>query len=133
VSGLNKLSAIGNIGRDPETRTTAGGTELASFSLAVPNRKDDPPTWVRVTCFDKKAAVVMQYLKKGSKIYVEGPIQLREWEGNDGTKRTSLEMVANYLAFLDPKPDAGHKRGEEQDRQHQAQQANADFDDDIPF
>jgi len=75
----------------------------------------------------------MQYLKKGSKIYVEGPIQLREWQGNDGAKRTSLEMVANDLVFLDAKPDAGHKRGEEQDRQHQAQQANADFDSSIPF
>jgi len=100
---LNKAMLIGNLGRDPEIRFTRAGDKIATFSIATSDRWKDKQTgeqqekteWHRVVIFDAKLAeIVEQYLKKGSKVYLEGEIQTHKWE-KDGVERYSTEIVLN--------------------------------------
>ncbi len=105
---LNKVMIIGNVGREPEMRFTANGTAVTSFSVAVnrvslgqENDRREETEWFRVVAWNKLAETCNQYLAKGSRIYVEGRLQTRSWEGNDGQKRYTTEVVANNVIFLD--------------------------------
>ncbi len=105
---LNKAMIIGNVTRDPEVRATSGGQSVASFSVATNRRWTDQSgeqkeqvEYHNVVAWRKLADIVGQYLKKGSKVYVEGRIQTRSWDDQSGTKRYRTEIVAESLIMLD--------------------------------
>lgn len=108
MAGLNKVMLIGNLGADPEMRYTANGTAVTNFNVAV-NRnwtgpdgeRKEETEWFTVVCWNKLAETVSQYLQKGRRAYVEGRLQTRSWEGQDGQKRYKTEVIANTVLFLD--------------------------------
>jgi len=100
---------IGNLGRDPETRYTANGNPVTSFSVAV-NRvytaggeRREETEWFRVSAWNKLAETCSQYLHKGSRVYVEGRLKTSTWDAADGQKRLSLEVTASDMIILDTK------------------------------
>ena len=119
TSSLNKMTAIGNLGGDPEMRYTPNGKAVTSFSIATTNRytvegeQREETQWFRVSTWNRTAEVCNQYLSKGSKVYVEGRLQGREWEGQDGVKRFSVEITADKVLFLDKPSDKPSDRGEQ--------------------
>ena len=107
MASLNKVLLIGNLTKDPELRYTPGGVAVANLRLAVNRRyKDKTGEWKEDTCFitvtawDKQAEVCNQYLQKGRPIFVEGRLQSRSWETNDGQKRTTIDVRAERIQFL---------------------------------
>ncbi len=108
---LNKAMIIGNLGRDPEMRYTPNGQAVTQFTVAVNrNYKDangewqEETEWFRVVCWAALAERTAEYLRKGRKVYVEGRLQTRSWEGQDGQKRYTTELIANTVTPLDPRP-----------------------------
>lgn len=164
MSSVNKVILIGNVGKDPEIRTTQGGDRIANFSIATSERWKDKGTgeqqekteWHKVVIFnDRIADVVEKYVKKGSKVYVEGSLQTRKWTDKDGVDRYSTEIVVGKfkgeLTLLGDGNGGGSREGGS-DRSAssdsrskppartngrtgggQSWEAGADFDDDIPF
>lgn len=156
--GINKVILVGNLGNDPEVRYMPNGNAVANVSLATSDSWKDKATgeqqekteWHRVVFFNRLAEIVEQYVKKGSKLYVEGRLQTRSWE-QDGVKRYSTEIVANEMQMLDSRGgDMGGGQGMgdnpfggQQSQGQRPQQAAAqaqpaptnfdNFDDDIPF
>jgi single-strand DNA-binding protein len=113
MAGLCKAMIIGNLGRDPEMRYTPTGKPVTSFSVAVSRvynsaegERKEETEWFRVSAWNKLAETCSQYLRKGSKVYVEGRLRTRTWEGQDGQKRLDLEIVASEMLMLDTKPRA---------------------------
>jgi single-strand DNA-binding protein len=113
---LNKCMIIGNLGRDPEMRYTPSGQAVTQFTVAVNrNYKDaqgerqEETEWFRVVAWGQQAEFAAEYLRKGAKVYIEGRIQTRQWEGQDGQKRYTTELVANTIQNLErrPREDAG--------------------------
>jgi len=106
---LNKVILIGRLGKDPEERTTAGGTRVSSFSLATDtyhNGNGERSTeWHRIVVFGKAAEQCNQYLKKGRLVCIEGHLQTRSWEKAPGEKRYFTDIVAFRVHFLDGKAD----------------------------
>lgn len=108
AKGVNKVFLLGNVGKDPEIRTTAGGMTVASFSLATADRaKDqqgnwaDKTEWHNLVCFQRTAEIVRDYVKKGSQIFVEGKIQTRSWDDKtSGEKKYKTEILVNDLSLL---------------------------------
>ena len=103
MQGFNRVELIGNLGRDPELRHTSGGNPVVNLRLAVStgfgeNQRTD---WFTIVAWNKLAEVCNQYLTKGARIFVEGRLQLRQWEGDDGQTRYATEIVANRVLFLD--------------------------------
>ena len=116
AGSLNKVTLIGNLGKDPEIRTTSDGRELANFSIAtseswkdkVTGERKDKTEWHRVVVFNEGLVrVIKSYVKKGSKLYIEGQLQTRKWVDNDNQERYTTEIVLqNYnssLILLDSK------------------------------
>jgi single-strand DNA-binding protein len=110
AGSLNKVMIIGNLGRDPELRYTQRGTAVCNFTVAVnrPGRTDengqrseDETEWFSVVAWDKLAETCSQFLQKGRKVYVEGRLQTRNWEGPDGQKRSRVEVLAQQMTMLD--------------------------------
>ena len=100
------ITAFGNLGRDPELKEI-GDYPAASFSLAVKTGKDQT-TWLNCTVFgEKKANVIMEYFKKGSKVVVSGRGNLRTYEGLDGTEKTSMDLVVNDFSLPERQKDSG--------------------------
>jgi single-strand DNA-binding protein len=111
---LNKAMLIGNLTRDPEVRTTPSGQTVASFSVATnyvwtdaSGQKQKKAEYHNIVAWRKLAEICGQYLKKGNKVYVEGRLQTREWEGNDGNKRQRTEIIADNMIMLDTKQGGG--------------------------
>jgi single-strand DNA-binding protein len=106
----NKVILIGRLGKDPEDRMTAGGTQVSSFSLATEtfhNGNGEKTTeWHRVVAFGKTAGQCNQYLKKGRLICVEGTLQTRSWEKPPGEKHYTTEVIASRVTFLDSKDNS---------------------------
>lgn len=100
---LNKAILIGHLGRDPETRFTKNGNAVCHFSVATNYKyKDDNKTeWHNIVAWGKIAELCGEYLKKGSKIYIEGRIQTNEWEDKEGNKKQNKEIIAETIKFLD--------------------------------
>ena len=104
---FNKITIIGNLGRDPELRYTPQGDAVCDFSVAVNDRKrdkagefQDVTTWFKVTFWRKQAENASKYLTKGKSVYVEGRLQVEEWSDRDGNKRFSLVIQGTELQFL---------------------------------
>jgi single-strand DNA-binding protein len=151
--GINKVILIGNMGKDPEVKATAGGASITNITLATSESWKDKQTgenqerteWHRVVFFGRLAEIAGQYLKKGSKVYIEGALRTRKWQDQSGQDRYTTEIVANEMQMLDGRnasndqADYGAQeysapRRNEQQQQQPATAASFDqFDDDIPF
>ncbi len=112
---LNRAQIIGNLTRDPETRTTPNGQTVANFSVATTHvwkdaagAKQEKPEYHNIVAWGKLAEICQQYLGKGRKIFVEGRLQTRDWEGQDGVKRYRTEIVAENMIMLDRAPEGGN-------------------------
>ena len=110
---VNKVILIGNLGAAPEIRYTADGAAVANFRMATSevwtNRegeRQERTEWHRVVAFGRLGEICGEYLKKGSRVYIEGRLQTRAWEGQDGQKRYTTEVVAREMKMLDRKGDA---------------------------
>ena len=110
---LNKVQLIGNLTRDPEMKQLPGGAVVTSFGLATnfswnnqDGEKQDKTEFHNITAWRKLAEICGEYLKKGSKVYVEGRLQTRDWEAEDGTKRYRTEIVIDNMIMLDRKGDS---------------------------
>jgi single-strand DNA-binding protein len=142
--GVNKVILIGNLGRDPEVRYMPNGQAVANVTIATSENWKDKNTgeqqerteWHRVVFFRRLAEIAGEYLKKGSKVYIEGKLQTRKWQDNQGQDRYTTEIVANEMQMLDSKGASNNfsSQPSEMDMGNEPQMATAgDFDDDIPF
>jgi single-strand DNA-binding protein len=111
---LNKVMIIGRLTRDPELKTTPSGQSVVSFSVATGStwvdqsgQKQEKTEFHNVVAWRKLAEVIGQYLKKGSKVYLEGKLQTREWTGQDSIKRYRTEVIVDNMIMLDSKGAAG--------------------------
>jgi single-strand DNA-binding protein len=105
---LNKIMLIGNVGTDPEMRFTANGNPVTSFRVATSRsyttsegERRQETEWFTVVAWKKQAESCNQFLTKGQRVYVEGSLRTRAWEGRDGQKRVTAEVIANRVLFLD--------------------------------
>jgi single-strand DNA-binding protein len=157
AQGINKVILIGNLGADPETRYTPSNTAVTNLRLATAESWKDKQTgerqekteWHRVVMFGRLAEIAAEYLKKGSKVYIEGRLQTNKWQDSDGKDRYSTDIVANEMQMLDSRSGGGAqsdnwgKNQQSGQQRTQGQQRNAsppanqpttgDFDDSIPF
>jgi single-strand DNA-binding protein len=133
AAGLNRVSLIGNLGKDPEVRYTQSGTAVGNLRIGVTERRKegeeykDQTEWVSVVCFGKTAENASKYLQKGRQIFVEGRLQTRSWEDKTtGQTRYTTEVIASQLLFLGSAKEGGAPTSPE---------APSGFieDDDIPF
>ena len=114
AKGVNKVFLLGNVGKDPEIRATAGGMTIASFTLATADRaKDaqgnwtDKTEWHNLVAFQRTAEIVRDYVKKGTQLFIEGKIQTRSWDDKEsGQKKYRTEILVNELSLLG-KPGGG--------------------------
>lgn len=144
---LNRVTLVGRLTRDPELRHSGGGDAICSIRLAVSSRaRDETGNWgdrsnyFDVTVFGRQAETASTYLAKGRRIGVDGRLSWREWQAQDGTKRQSVEVVADNVQFLGGRDGGGEPGGGGQQfvPQGAAQSSSDDFpaapaDDDIPF
>lgn len=134
MASVNKVILIGNLGRDPELRSTASGNLVANFPIATTEvwtgkdgQKQERTEWHRIVVWGKQAEICNQYLVKGKQVFVEGTLQTRSWEDRDGNKRYTTEVKGLRVLMLG-KPEG--KRSTEEP----APPADTDYsDDDIPF
>lgn len=158
MSGVNKVILIGNLGADPEVRTTPQGVMVANLRLAVSEtwkdqqgQRQERTEWVNLVLWRQQAEIAQKYLRKGSKIYAEGKLQTRSWDDKQtGAKRYATDVVVDTFTMLDGRPEGdtqgGHAPqggqrqqyggGGQQRAQQATQTAAADYqgvDDDLPF
>jgi len=148
--GINKVILIGNLGADPEVRYMPSGGAVANLRLATSESWKDKQTgeqqerteWHRVVLYGRLGEVAGEYLKKGSKVYIEGRLQTRKWQGQDGQDRYSTEIVASDMQMLDGRGGGSSSFEREDDlpapkpagrREGPQPSPMPDFDDDIPF
>ncbi len=134
---INKVILIGNLGADPEMRYTAGGTAVATFRVACNDRyKDqngewqDRTEWVRVVAFARLAEICGEYLTKGRQVYIEGRLQTRSWEDNEGQTRYMTEVVAREMKMLGSRDSGGPRRPS---APPPPPEPPDEYEDDIPF
>jgi len=138
MAGVNKVILVGNLGADPEMRESGGGTAVANVRLATSENwtdknsgeKQERTEWHRVTFFGRQAEVVDQYLKKGSKVYIEGRIQTDKYTDKEGVEKYSTQIIAREMQMLDSKGSGG---GGTTAEGGDKKEAKPEFDDDIPF
>ena len=133
---MNKVVLIGNICKDPELSETNSGVAVCRFSIAVNRRRtsadaEQQTDFFNVTAWRGLAETVARYCKKGNKVAVAGQIQIRAYEGNDGAKRTSVDVVAEEVEFLSPKSNDEARTTEEPKKKPALEPF--DDDSDIPF
>jgi single-strand DNA-binding protein len=152
AKSVNKVILLGNVGKDPEIRSTGGGTMVANFTLATSDRQKDAQgnwqdrtEWHNLVAFTRLAEIVRDYVKKGSKLYVEGKIQTRSWDDKEsGQKRYRTEIIVNDLSLLSGREEGssgGYSRGSStasfdqrpSGGQEDVAQSAEISDDDIPF
>ena len=161
--GINKVILIGNCGQDPDTKFTASGAAVTNLNIATSESWKDKQTgqmqdrteWHRVVFFNRLAEIAGEYLRKGSKVYIEGKLQTRKWQDQSGQDRYTTEIVANEMQMLDsrggdsaggdnagygqssrPAPSAQNYGGQQNTPSNVSHAPPPDmdsFDDDIPF
>ena len=146
--GINKVILIGNLGRDPEIKYMPSGDAMANLTVATSEswkdktsgEKVEKTEWHRVVLFKRLAEIAGEYLRKGSKVYIEGRLQTRKWQGQDGADRYTTEIVANDLQMLDSRGGGAENYSAPASAQQSgnggpqmAPMGMDDFDDDIPF
>ncbi|MCF8720858.1 single-stranded DNA-binding protein [Nitrospina gracilis] len=134
MASVNKVFLLGNLTRDPELRYTPSGAGVASFGLAVNrrykvgNENKEEVCFVDITVWGKQGENCVEYLSKGSQVMIEGRLQFRSWETDDGQKRNKLDVVASNVQFLG-KPGGGGGRGMDSFEEEEGMGVK----DDIPF
>lgn len=137
MSSVNKVILIGNLGADPELVETKSGSALCNVSLATSIRTkdgEDKTEWHRVVMFNETAENVVKYMRKGSKLYIEGRLQTRQYEDKEGNTRYATEVVAGQVAFLDTKPkadDSGSKASKPAGNKGKSKRTGAEDDADL--
>ena len=146
--GINKVIIVGNLGGDPETRYMPSGSAVTNFTVATNESWKDKQTgeqkerteWHRVVMFDRLAEIAAEYLRKGSQVYIEGKLQTRKWQGQDGQDRYTTEIRANEMQMLGGRGGGGGFGGGSGGGGSKGGGGSAppqpgpdDFDDDIPF
>lgn len=135
--GINKVILIGNLGQDPEIRYTPSGAPVCTFTMATnetwndtSGERQERTEWHRIVTWRRQAEFCSEYLKKGSKVYVEGRIQTRSWEDQGGVKRYTTEIVARDVQMLDSRTAASEPSYAEAPL---PPEPPASEDDDLPF
>ena len=153
--GVNKVIIVGNVGQDPEVKFTTGGAAVANLSVATSETWKDKQTgqpqdrteWHRVVFFGRLAEIVGEYVRKGSKVYIEGSLRTRKWQNQQGVDQYTTEINASEMQLLDsrsdspaqatqqaPKPQQQRPAPQQAPQQYSAPPPPMDsFDDDIPF
>ena len=150
--GINKVILVGNLGADPENRTSQTGNAITNISVATSETWKDKSTgqqqerteWHRVVFFNRLAEIAAEYLRKGSKVYVEGSLRTRKWQDQNGQDRYTTEVVGNEMQMLDSRGMGGDQYGggtqsappPQSQSQPQPTSSGGCFDpvdDDIPF
>jgi|SRR5699024_129248 len=157
--GVNKAILVGNLGNDPETSIMPSGGTVATISVATSEswadkntgQKQERTEWHRVVFFNRLAEVVGQYLRKGSKVYIEGQIRTRKWQDQSGQNKYTTEIVAREMQMLDSRNNNSEAQNQNYATQNQQRSPQAsqnyqqppanqhhggndiDFDDDVPF
>lgn len=135
MAGVNKAIILGRLGRDPELKTTQGGTEVCRFSLAVSEKYngEEKTEWLNCVAFGKTAEVANKYLRKGDQAFIEGRIQTRKWTGKDGTDRTATEIIVASLTLLGGgKASGAASQGTQRDDRRPGNDDDP-FEGDMPF
>jgi single-strand DNA-binding protein len=136
AKGVNKVFLLGNVGKDPEIRSTAGGMIVASFSLATADRQkdqqgnwQDKTEWHNLVAFSRTAEIVRDYVKKGTQLFIEGKIQTRSWDDKEsGQKKYRTEILINEMSLL----GGGAGRGEGAGAGGYSKSSTASFDQRTP-
>jgi len=155
--GVNKVILVGNLGADPETRTTPGGTTVTNIRIATSESWKDKTTgemkeqteWHGIVLWNRLGEIAAEYLKKGSQVYIEGRLQTRKWQDKQGNDRYTTEIVASEMQMLGGRGGGGGAAQETRDSRDAGSSKGfggspsgeragggapaADFDDDIPF
>ena len=137
-NGVNKVLIIGNLGSDPEIKYTKAGDPVANLSIATSESWKDKNSgdlqekveWHRVVMFSRLAEIAEQYLKKGSKVFVEGKLQTRKWQDQEGKDRYTTEVVAKEMTMLDSRSTS---QAQEDSPKVESEKPKDDFEEDIPF
>ena len=140
MAGVNKVFLIGRLGQDPEVKFTQSGTAVVNFSLATSEtwkdkdsgEKNEKTEWHKVVAWRRLAEICGEYLHKGSQVYIEGKLQTRSWEDQDGNKRWTTEVVANQMTMLGSKGDVSDRQDPSPQNQ-QSSQEDTFPEDEIPF
>lgn len=148
AGSINKVILVGNLGKDPEIRHSSDGAKIASFSIATSEvwkdrttgERKDRTEWHRIVVFNEKLAdIIERYVKKGSKVYLEGQLQTRKWTDNSGQEKYVTEVVLSKykgeLTLLDAKASSTDSFSSPiaSEKSHELESVLADLDDDIPF
>ena len=152
--GINKVILVGNLGADPESRTTPGGMTVTNIRVATTEKRKDRQSgdlveeteWHRVVMFDRLAEVAREYLRKGAQVYIEGQIRTNKWQDKDGNDRYTTEIIARDMQMLGGRPGAGAPAGDDDYRSSPSGGGSTSgrassgggrkeepFEDDIPF
>lgn len=136
MAGVNKVIIVGNLGNDPEVRYSNNGAAIANISVATSDTWKDKNTgerqerteWHRIVMFNRLGEIAGEYLKKGSKVYIEGKLQTRKWQDQQGQDRYTTEIVADQMQMLDSRGGGmGGQGGGGGGFQQQAPQQNQQF------
>lgn len=150
--GVNKVIIVGNLGQDPEVRYMPSGSAVTNISVATSETWKDKETgqnqerteWHRIAFFNRLAEIAGEYLRKGSKVYIEGSLRTRKWQDKSGQDRYTTEIIANTMQMLDSRGGAGgapaggasnpaYDSAPAMSAHDSGPEMGADFDDDIPF
>ena len=147
--GINKVILVGNLGADPETRYMPSGGAVTNLSLATSETWKDKQTgeqkerteWHKVAMFSRLAEIAAEYLRKGSKVYIEGKLRTRKWQDRDGNDRYTTDIIADQMQMLGGRggapaagdPGPGNAAARQNEVAGPGRGAADDFDDDIPF
>lgn len=134
---INNVVLVGRLGNDPEMKYSTSGMAITHFRLAVDRGRkndagEDQTDWLNIVCFQKTAELTSQYLDKGSVVGIEGRIQSRSWEGDDGKRQYAVEIVANNVRFLESRTEAERRRASKGEGE-QAAPPPANYDSEDPF
>lgn len=158
--GINKVILVGNVGGDPEVRYMPNGNAVTTLSIATSEawkdkqsgEKQERTEWHRVVCFNRLGEIAGEYVRKGSKLYIEGSLRTRKWQDQQGQDRYTTEIIASELQMLDSKGGSSNAHYDEQPPEHAQASSNTtsskphknqseqpfpsaleELDDDIPF
>ena len=141
--GVNKAIIVGNLGADPDSKAMPSGTMMTNFSVATSESWNDRDTgerqekteWHRVVFFGRLAEIADQYLRKGSQVYIEGKLQTRKWQDENGNDRWTTEIKGDQLQMLGERMSSGTSQSNNMDQSTSKPNFTNDdeFDDDIPF
>ncbi len=137
---VNKVILVGNLGQDPELRYTPSGAAVTNFSIATnevwkdkEGNQQERTEWHRVVLWTRLAEVAGEYLKKGSKVYIEGRLQTRSWEDKEGVKKYTTEVIGDNMTMLDAKGEGGGTASSASPPSESPPPADSGAEDDLPF